>query len=662
MKHKKRLSTLILTIIFFLSNISVSNALEAGFQDARSSIDFCIIENPGIGSFPDVDLAFRAYDQNLIPIENLSARDIRISENGQPPIQIQDGMQISSAGLGVDFHIIINRGNRTDQSAAKNALSSLLMYYQEGKDQAYIYTDDGSSLNKYYAPNFGKTFSQAVSEYPTSKISSYRVIDAAVRGVLSELIPGKDKCQRPRFLFLVMGDDVIAEDNLSEYAKNIILTNTKLVIIHVPTEDGNLQRVSLYKNFAEQAGGVYISASDGNIGPFLSALSAYRQIYKITYHSRTGESGLRTLSFVYQGATYPTQGNGAYTIGLLPPQVTVIAPSIVERTAIEVAETGFIYDIKGVNASVQVSFPDQFPRKIETVVLIINQPEKSELRMPVTITSSNGDTYNFQWLLGDLGDSRQTDIFIRAEVVDDLGIVASSPDISVTVLSYKPLLKVVQRYYLYLAFGIILLLLVVIALMWRRIKNSAIGQRVTSVVQNVRKTLLGGGPRGKPLASLRVIDGPPNMINQELKIQTESIKLGRDPQKADMTFYGANVNSSLSGLHARIERVNQAWRIVPLSTSGSETFINDDPLPFNEPTPLHNGQIIRLGYPAQQPVVFEFTDLSQSLRQTESSPRVTEKPRTTDVGNGTLSQPKRPSSGSQSDGQNDNIFDEYRDR
>lgn len=151
------------------------------------------------------------------------------------------------------------------------------------------------------------------------------------------------------------------------------------------------------------------------------------------------------------------------------------------------------------------------------------------------------------------------------------------------------------------------------------------------------------------------------MINQELKIQTESIKLGRDPQKADMTFYGANVNSSLSGLHAQIERVNQAWRIVPLSTSGSETFINDDP-PFNEPTPLHNGQIIRLGYPAQQPVVFEFTDLSQSLRQTESSPRVTEKPRTTDVGNGTLSQPKRPSSGSQSDGQNDNIFDEYRDR
>ncbi|MCC6261736.1 MAG: FHA domain-containing protein [Anaerolineales bacterium] len=673
MKNKKKpihFLAFSLGIVLFFSNISMGKALGNELQDARAALNFCAIENPGVGAFPDVDLSFRAYDQSLIPIESLVAKDIRISENGQPPVQIQDGIQVDSARLGIDFHVIINRGNRTDQSAVKNFLSSLLMYYQEGKDQAYIYTDDASSLNKYFTPNSGKSFTQVVSEYPASKLSSYRVIDAAVRGVLSELVPEKDKCQRPRFLFLVMGDDVITEDNFPEYAKNAALANVKLVVVHIPTEDGSLQRIGSYKNFAEQADGVYLSAVDGNIGPFLSTLSRYRQAYEIKYRSGVGESGQRALAFAYQGVTYPVQGNGTYTIGLLPPQVTVVVPSIVERTAMEVAETGFIYDIKGVNASIQVSFPDQFPRKIETLALIINQPGKPELRVPVSITSSNGDTYNFQWLLGDLGDARQTDVSIRAEVVDDLGVVATSPDISVVVISYKPLLKVVQRYYLYITYGVILLLLVVITLMWRRIKNSAIGQRVTSVVQNVRKTLLGGGQRGKPLAGLRIIDGPPNMINQELKIHTESIKLGRDPQKADMTFYGANVNSSISGLHARIERVNHAWRIVALSASGSETFIDDYPIPFNEPTPLNGGQVIRLGYPAQQPVVFEFVELSQSVRKTESGtritdiPRATDMPRTTDVSsnNALPNQPARPVSKPQSSGQDDDIFNEYRNR
>lgn len=668
MKNKNFLTkfiTFILGIILFFSSISTSKALEGRFQSIRPSHNFCAIENPSISSFPDVSLTFRAYDQSLIPIGNLSAKDIRISENGHPPIQIQDGIQMNTTGLGIDFHIIINRGNRTDQSVVKNILSSLLLYYNEGTDQAFIYTDDGNSLNKYFMPSSEKSFAQMISEYPTNKVLSYRVIDTALRGVLSELIPEKDNCQRPRFLFLLMGDDTIAENNFAEYAENAALTNTKLVIVHIPTEDGSLKRVNSYKDLAEQADGVYISVVDGNVNanPFLSTLSSYRQVYEVKYRSGIGESGQRALSLAYQGVTYPLQGNGTYTIGLLPPQVTVAVPSVVERTAIDVAETGYIYDIKDVTASIQVSFPDQFPRKIETITLIINQPDKPELRIPVSITSSNGDTYNFRWLLGDIGDARQTDISIRAEIVDDLGVVASSPDVSVAVLSYKPLLKVVQRYYLYLTFGIILLLLVVIALMWQRIKNSAIGRGVTSVVENVRKTLLGGGSRGKPLAGLRIIDGPPDIINQELKIQTESIKLGRDPQKADMTFYGANVNSSISGLHARIERVNHTWRIVALSTSRSETFINDEPIPFNLPQPLSNGQTVRLGYPAQQPVVFEFIDLAQSVRKTESGPRATDIPRTTDVGNNALpNQPKPLPSKSQLDGQDDDIFNEYRDR
>lgn len=626
-------------------------------QDANAAYNFCVAETPGAGSFPDVDIVFRAFDQGLNPINNLAAKDIRISENGQSPVQLQDGMQINSLGLGIDFHIIVNKGNRTDQAIAKNILTSFLRYYDQGKDQVYIYTDDGNSLVRYFTPSLGIPLTQVITDYPTDRVSGFRVMDAAIRGVLSDIEADKAKCQKQKFIFLLLGDDTISENNFLEYSERVLLANTKIIVFHIPTENGGMRLEDSYRNFAEQSGGKYVSAANDDVSPFLSTLSSYRQSYEVQYRSVSGDSGQRTISFVYQGVNYAAQGDNIYTLNMLPPQVTVTIPSIVERTAIEVADIGYIYDIKDVEATLQVTFPDQFPRKVETLALIVNQAGRPELRIPVEIISSTGDTYKFKWTFGDIGDARQTDLSLKVEIVDELGNASVSPETPAIVISHIPLIKIVQRYYLYVALGIILVLLIALALMWRRIKNSAVGQRITSVVQNVRKTLVGAA-RGKPLASLRIIEGPQNMLNQELKIYTESVKLGRDPQKADMTFYGTDVNSSISGLHARIERVNQSWRLVALSTSRSETFVNDDPISFNDPYQLSSGQVVRLGYTAQQPVVFEFIELAQmSVRKTETNPRIT------DVRSDTMPiQPKQSNKKNQSLGQDDDIFNEYRDR
>lgn len=193
---------------------------------------------------------------------------------------------------------------------------------------------------------------------------------------------------------------------------------------------------------------------------------------------------------------------------------------------------------------------------------------------------------------------------------------------------------------------------------------SNIGKRVTEVVSNVRKSLVGGA-RGKPLASLRIIEGPYQLINQELKIFTETVKLGRDPQKSDLVFFSPDMNSSVSGLHARIERVNGNWRIVAISTTRSETFINDAPIPFNEPLLLKTGMVVRLGYPAQLPVVFEFIEIADSGKVSRSSDAGY---RTTDVRDNTIPNtpsgvsPKKNDKKNLNVGQDDDIFNEYRNR
>ncbi len=154
----------------------------------------------------------------------------------------------------------------------------------------------------------------------------------------------------------------------------------------------------------------------------------------------------------------------------------------------------------------------------------------------------------------------------------------------------------------------ILIQSILLLVLWRRMSslNKPASVGIGKVVDAIRLTLVGGNKRGKPLARLKVLDGPPNMIGQELNIYTESIKLGRNPHLADITFYGTDVITSVSGLHARVEKAAGSWRIVAISQSGSETFVDDIVLPFNEPVLLQNGQIIRMGYFAQQPVVIQF--------------------------------------------------------
>lgn len=644
----------VLSFSMTVSGLAIENLPR---QNTNPAYNFCIAETPSAGSFPDVNIIFRAFDQNFNPLDNLAANDMRISENGQPPVQLQGGVQIDPLGLGIDYYIIVNKGNRTDQAIAKNILTSFLRYYDQAKDEVYIYTDDGKPLVRYFTPNQGIPLTQAIIDYPTDRISKYRIVDATVRGALSDIEASAIKCQKQKIMFILLGDDATSKNDFLEYSERALHANTKIVIFHIPTESGELRLENLYRNFAEQSGGMYVSTEGDGVSLFLSSLPSYRRSYKVNYRSVFGKNGQHLISFVYQGVNYPAQGDNVYILNLLPPQVTVVVPSIVERTAIEVDDIGYTYDIKDIDATLQITFPDQFSRKVEVLTLIVNQTGRSELRIPVEIASSTGDTYKFKWVFGDIGDARQTDLSIRAEIIDELGNVSVSPETPVIVINHIPLTRVVQRYYLYVALGIILALLIALALMWRRIRNSAVGQRLTSVVQNVRKTLVGAA-RGKPLVSLRIIEGPQNILNQELKIYTESVKLGRDPQKADMTFYSTDINSSVSGLHARIERVNQSWRLVALSASRSETFVNDDPIPFNEPIQLNNGQVVRLGYTAQQPVIFEFIELAQtSVRKTETGPR------TTDVRSDTVPiQSNQSNNKKQSQGQDDDIFNEYRDR
>jgi hypothetical protein len=662
------------TVVFFticiLSGIpwqgsNTATALEGNFQsDETSENKFCITETPLTGSFPIVQLKFRSLDPKLNPVLGLSDNELRISENGQIAVPLTGGIQTTPADLGSDFYFVINKGNRTDQSSARSILDSFLNYYDQNKDRVYIYTDEGNSANLYFNPNSGIPFTQAVGSFPSDRIGSYRISDTAIQTVLNEIEASDNNCQRPKFLFVIVGDGVISESKFVEYAKKAKSNFTKIIVLHAPTKYNEPDMEYVYRGFVETASGYYAFVPNGDFENIFKQIDVFRQSYSVKYRSNYGASGQHNIDFVYQGVNAETRGVNYYSVNLLPPQITLLLSTTIERTAVTADKTGYDFDKSEETGSVQLSFPDGYPRKLNpTAVLIVNQPGQPELRYPVNLssTSAGSDVYQFNWSLGSLGEERQKDISVKIEVVDELNSVVLSPDVPVTILTFVPLRLLAERYFIYILLAVVLILIAVIIILRRQIAGgiAIVGARVTEIGEVIRKTIVGGGKRGKPLAILHVIDGPQNMIGQELKVYTEAVKLGRDPQRADMTFYAPDANSSVSGYHARIERVSGAWRIVSVSQN-SETFIDDMAIPSNAPHPLQDGSVIRLGYLAQQPVVFSF---GGSIIPTDAPQKTTSiaeegEYRETDLGVSDLISGKKTLTEVEKSG--DDIFDEFR--
>jgi hypothetical protein len=212
----------------------------------------------------------------------------------------------------------------------------------------------------------------------------------------------------------------------------------------------------------------------------------------------------------------------------------------------------------------------------------------------------------------------QNNATVQVRVVDEYGYQGISNPVQIRILNVIPVElteamvveNLVTKYMVYGLLALVLVLLVVLVIFWRRLnafmKSGAIGQ----MVAKVRKTIVGGA-RKNPLAVLVVLEGPQRLIDKELKVFTESVTLGRDPTQADFTFY-SDSNSSISGLHSKIERSNGQWRLVGISKSGNETFLDDKPISNFEPQIIRSGQRIKMGYDGQQPVELEFREASDS--------------------------------------------------
>ncbi|MCX7976395.1 MAG: FHA domain-containing protein [Bellilinea sp.] len=643
----KQFSFRMLLVFFILAGLVGGLAFEpthsAMAQSTDASTSICVVTPPNAENFPDVTLEIRAIDQKYQSIPGITSSAIQVLDNEK---KAEVTSLISNArGVGADIYFVIDQGNRTDQTVVKAALKRFGEKFMiDGKDRVTIITNKTDSRRnnpRVLLPmtNSLTDFIAAVNSLPVESdrgfFTAYYAHTEALNQIRGDSAIG---CSRPRYLISIMGDDELSSSQVSSVSALAVQLRVPVHVVHV-RHNGAYRNSTLYEQLSKMTYGLYEQVDSAKTGDFtqldasiFTTIMNSRQSYTLQYRAVDGTSGSHKVNVQWSAQTVSSTTNTTeYTVTVIEPAVTLSIPTegaVIVRTATQQIEKGFLYDIDTQTVQFQVDWPDGHPRRLVTAELLVQS--QMGTATAASVVPSDLGSLSFEWDLRDLAKEGDNPVVLQVRVVDELGITALSQPVNVIVRNIIPsgmtssLDDPFTRYLLIGLGALVFVLLVVVIIFWRRLSKLASSGAIGQMVNQVKKTILSGFKRGKPLAVLKVLDGPSNLIGKELPIFSENVTLGRDPQQADFTFY-ENANSTISGLHARLERVNGQWRLVAISKSGQETFLDDEALPMRQPVAIRDGQVFRMGYPAQQCVELEFhTTQTEEMQKTPAKPsRVT---------------------------------------
>jgi hypothetical protein len=618
-------------------------------EDDPVTTTACLISSPNTEFFPVVSLDFRVLNDKLTAVEGIDRAAVQIIENNYPVPALID-FSSNEYGVGLNVYFVVDQGQLTNQKVVKLALERYAnKYMREGLDNVAIISSEknkeGSNITLVETSSVSE-FSSVVNQMPTW-IGYRRSPFPAIIEALNKIKANDYGCARSNVIIVLAGQDssIDPEKGLGSEEKalahDLLATHTPIHFVHV--DSGKfINGEQAYKDFTDLAKGTYRQVIFTQTEEFsyldqgvFAPLMKERYTYHTEFRSNDGSTGEHEVRVTINGQEAATDTNAStFPLRVDDPIVTISAPAndaVITRNGDRATEAGISYDKDVETVEFAVSFPDGYPRYITSATITYSSENGEHTEQVPTI---DGGVIRHDWDLRDITAQGDNPIVIQVTVVDELNRTGTSNPASVLVHVNVPTLvpgqTIIETHvveetpgyikYVLIALGVIVTALVILLISMRRqIARLGVGGALKNVVAVVRETLV-PKKRGKPIAELKIIDGPPNMVGNSLPIYIESIKLGRDPIKSNLTFYSPDANTSVSGLHCRLERAGGQWRIVALSESQSETFVDNQSISFHEPYPVMDGQIIRLGYLGQMPVEFQLVVVDSTYGEGSSAP------------------------------------------
>ena len=633
MKITKTLNAIIIFILIGCFFIGKQPTTKVQAQDIPPKV--CLLNTPNVTNWPDVTLDLRAYDTQLNVVKGLAATDFSVQDNGK--IIQPNTVRENANSVGLNIYFVVDMGNRTDLDLATAALQRFGEKFMiDGLDQVSVYINFDVK-NRTQGPYLiippttsTSNFLSQLSELSKIKITDYYVLPNTMKEVFSNIRSQNVGCSRPTMIVVFQGQDVLDRQNISEITKESTVYEVPINVVHTQKNNA-FESADKYKQLASDTHGIYVQATPEKTQEFsqldltlFSNIAQQRTTNSVDFRTVEGSTGEHNINVLWHGqANSNPEAYTKYSIRVDPAQVEIKSPVDhvpFVRTAQSKVDNGFVYDNNILPVEFTFNWVDGHPRRIVHAELIMTlQGGGSET--PGKTDTVSGNSVKFDIDLHRFTEKGDNSVQLQAKVIDEFGIEASSSPINALVRNNippelqdkatDPIIRTLvvenstTKMLVYGLVGVVIVLLILLLVFWRRLSKMAKSGVLGSVVERVRKTIVGG--RGsKPLATLKVLDGPVNLQGKELTINAESVSLGSDPKLAQYTFY-TDVNTSISGLHAKIERISGQWRITGLSRSGNETFVDEEPIPCFQPKDISSGQRIRMGYPGQQPVELLFT-------------------------------------------------------
>jgi hypothetical protein len=606
--RKSSILFFLLLFIFVITSNNITRTSAVNIEKKPTvNTTACITSTPLIASdqskFPDVKVNLRLINFQNSPITGLVNSDLQVQENGSAPVfskSINPG-----SDTGADFYFVIDSGNRTDPLIVKKTLGSFLEKMSDGNDSISIISDVDNSYTSLANNITSKDkLLEIIQSLPDQKSSHFYTLYEALDQTFKAIDKQASSCARPLFVVVISGD--LSFDNPEsrgyDFSSYFNKNYSKLFFIH-PGLNINYQ----YKTFAENANGQYIDIPSydqvSELTRLTDSIPTYRTTYDVIYRTNNGGSGNHLLQINYQGQAVAIDGPNTYSIQLEQPQISMSAQdSNIIRLANKKTEGGYIFDKDTTYVDVKIDWKG-YPRGISSAKVLVDGSTPIDVNMEKISDSE----YRFAWDMSSFDQRGDFVAKLQLQIFDELneGIAERVTTGNTTIeISNKVPASLMTTWLLYGLYGLFAVL-VVAFLIWRKKITASIVKGGKNIGQAIRKTFV-GNRSNKPIASLQIIDGPNNMIGKDLPVFSEAVTLGRDPAKSDLIFFGPDSVTSVSGSHCKLQKLQSGWQIIAVSTSRSETYLDETPLPFLNPVSISEGQKVRMGYLGQQPVEFVF--------------------------------------------------------
>lgn len=579
------------------------------------------ITNVDSSKFPNISFTLRAIDASNHVIPDLTAANMPVFENGKT-VPSKDVRVTPHTDGPLSIVYVVDLGS---QSNYPNILEALRLSISRLVDGG-TFVDGRDTVRLLVRENPGSGDRTSSKVGPTSKgrelvdfVASYNFPRSAGRtkGLkgIDDAVSGMDKVvaepgiKDAAIIFISRSiEDPIASVAATGAQNTASDAKGKYIIIHSVQTDPSLPDQQPLQLAALGSEGKFVklapNAAGASMDNIYQALTAQRTYYTVSYVSPSGSSGSRSITV--GTPEKQTEGRiGQYSVTVAPPLVTLTPQSsILRRTPIPgVTGSQNPYSPLSIRATVNVAWTDNITRSVQKVEYSVNGVVKDT---KTAADFSPGSTS--VEVVADISDITKpgTNITtLTVRVVDALGAEASAQErITVEVVAPvvptstptpivsgdSPIIPIVAVVVVFLLLAIILILLLT------RRRGGA-----TAAAPGQARNAAAATPA---LATLFVLQGPPNILNQQLRLTKNSTVMGRDA-KCDLSFY-AGQPSSVSSVHAVVAMSADGAFSIKDNGSTNGTQVNGEKLKVGVQAPLRDGDEITLGNPANRGVKLRF--------------------------------------------------------